>query len=181
MSVMNPLPTNIEIASARLPESYEQAKLALASCASIDECNEWANKAEALASYAKMADDDSLRQLADRIQPRAVRRMGELLKQGNNQHKEGDLPTQKEAADAAGISEHQRKQAVRVANVPAEQFDAAVEGDKPATVTALAEMGRKVRTVLPEDFKRATQLLGDVRFSPASPLKPRNSWMVSAV
>jgi hypothetical protein len=29
----------------------------------------------------------------------------------------------------------------RVANVPAAQFDAAIEGDKPATVTALAEMG----------------------------------------
>jgi hypothetical protein len=28
-----------------------------------------------------MADDDSLRKLADRIQARAVRRMGELLKQ----------------------------------------------------------------------------------------------------
>jgi hypothetical protein len=69
----------IEIASARLPATCEQAKIALV--ASIDECQDWANKAEALASYAKMADDDSLRQLADRIQARAVRRMGELLKQ----------------------------------------------------------------------------------------------------
>lgn len=32
------------------------------------------------ASYAKQADDDSLRRLADRIQARAVRRAGELLK-----------------------------------------------------------------------------------------------------
>ena len=32
---------------------------ALAACNRIDECHEWANKAEALASYAKMADDDS--------------------------------------------------------------------------------------------------------------------------
>ncbi len=54
---------------------------ALASCERIDECKTWANKAEALASYAKMADDDSLRLLADRIQARAVRRMGELLKE----------------------------------------------------------------------------------------------------
>jgi hypothetical protein len=50
---------------------------ALASCERIDECWEWANKAEALASYAKMADDDSLRVLADRIQARAVRRMAD--------------------------------------------------------------------------------------------------------
>jgi len=32
-------------------------------------------------AVARMADDDSLRVLADRIQARAVRRMGELLKQ----------------------------------------------------------------------------------------------------
>jgi hypothetical protein len=164
---MNALPTNIEIASARLPETYEQAKLALASCERIDECWEWANKAEALASYAKMADDDSLRQLADRIQARAVRRMGELLKQfdarGDHMKKEGALLSQEQAADKAHISEHQRKQAVRVANVPAAEFDAAIERDSPATVTALADMGKKVRTVLPEDFKRATHLIGAVK------------------
>ncbi len=39
----------------------------------VDECQDWANKAEALASYAKMADDDALRKLADRIQARAAR------------------------------------------------------------------------------------------------------------
>jgi hypothetical protein len=51
------LPTNIEIGSARFPATYEQAKAALASCQKIDECKDWANKAEALASYAKMAQD----------------------------------------------------------------------------------------------------------------------------
>ena len=50
---------------------------ALTSCERIDECWEWANKAEALASYAKMADDDSLRIMADRIQARAVRRIAD--------------------------------------------------------------------------------------------------------
>jgi hypothetical protein len=39
----------------------------------------WADKAEALASYAKQANDNTLRQLADRIQARAIRREGELL------------------------------------------------------------------------------------------------------
>jgi hypothetical protein len=41
-------------------------------------------------------------------------------------------------ARAAGMSEHQQLQAVRVANVPDDAFKAAVEGDKPPTVTALA-------------------------------------------
>jgi hypothetical protein len=75
---------------------------------------------------------------------RAVRRLGELLKTFNNERARTDLHdgavTQKAAAESAGISERQRVTAVRVANVPAEKFEAAVEGEKPATVTALAEM-----------------------------------------
>jgi hypothetical protein len=38
-------------------------------------------------------------------------------------------------------------QAVRVPNVPAAEFESAIEGDDPATVTALAAMGTKVREV----------------------------------
>lgn len=140
------LPTNVDIAHARLPATYEQAKNALASCERLDECQDWANKAEALASYAKMADDDTLRALADRIQARAVRRMGDLLKEfdGRGDHmKKGDTPlSRSDVAGRAGISIDQAKQAVRVANIPAEQFEAAIDSDNPPTVTALAEMGK---------------------------------------
>jgi hypothetical protein len=67
---------------------------------------------------------------------RAVRLMGEPLKQfdgnGNNQHGAGDRPSQTQAATKAGLSRHQRKQAVRVANVPAAEFEAAIESqDRP--------------------------------------------------
>jgi hypothetical protein len=148
---MDSLPTNIQIASARLPATYEQAKVALSSCQKIDECKTWADKAEALASYAKMADDDSLRKMSDRIQARAINRMGVLLKEFSAQGKRTDQLTeaahgklsQREAAEAAGISEHQQLQAVRVANVPDAEFEAAVESENPTTVTALAEMGKK--------------------------------------
>jgi hypothetical protein len=54
----------------------------------------------------------------------------------------GALISQKQDVDAAGISE-QRTQAVRVANVPASNFEAAIEGEDPATVAALAAMGTK--------------------------------------
>lgn len=166
---MNVMPTNIDVAQARLPATYEQAKIALTSCERIDECWEWANKAEALASYAKMADDDSLRVMADRIQARAVRRMGELLKEfdgrGGDRSKSvgavSSAPTQRQAAEAAGISERQQVTAVRVANVPADTFEAAIESDKPATVTALAAMGTTPRAV--ENFSKATALIGTVK------------------
>lgn len=51
---------------------------------------------------------------ADRIQARAVRRCGELLKQvpaaGGARTDLGRAPTRSDAADEAGLSEHQRKQ-----------------------------------------------------------------------
>jgi hypothetical protein len=143
------------VANAELPASYENARQALATCSSIDECQAWADKAKALASYAKQAQDESLRKLADRIKVRAVSRTGELLKQieparggdRGNQYcqREGDLPlpSRTQAAQDAGMSEHQKKQALQVANVPRDSFEAQVESDNPPTITALAEQGRQ--------------------------------------
>ena len=62
------LPQNIDKANASLPVSYENARNALANCQAVDECKEWADKAAALASYAKQADDDELYMMARRIQ-----------------------------------------------------------------------------------------------------------------
>lgn len=75
---MAALPVNIPINSARLPQSYEAAKVALANCVKLDECKAWTDKAAAMASYARQADDDSIFRYAKRIQARAVRRAGEL-------------------------------------------------------------------------------------------------------
>lgn len=174
---MTTLPENIPIASARLPVAYEAARTALANCASIDECQDWANKADALASYAKQADDNTLRRHAERIQARAVRRCGELLKQfdgrgGDRSKNDATVnfaPTQKQAADDAGLSERQRVTAVRVANVPEPDFEAAVDSEAPPTVSKLADMGRVPRETKPEPapappgFVRATELIGTVK------------------
>ncbi|MER9937453.1 hypothetical protein [Mesorhizobium sp. M0088] len=144
------LPANI--GAARLPQTYESAKTALANCASIDECQTWADKAAALASYAKQADDDELMKMATRIRDRAIRRAGELLKQiepqhGKNQNIGGDATTKvltrKDAAADAGMSRDQMHTALRVANVPQAEFDKQVESANPPTVTALAEQGKK--------------------------------------
>ncbi len=164
------LPSNINVANARLPQTYENAKTALANCERIDECQDWANKAEALASYAKMADDDALRKLADRIQARAVRRCGELLKQQNSQGRRTDKlsegahgKSQGEAARDAGLSEHQELTSVRIASISSDDFNAAVESDDPPTVTALAEQGKKPRKPPPEGFAEASKLIGTIR------------------
>ncbi|MDC7742484.1 hypothetical protein [Rhizobium binxianense] len=89
--------------------------------------------AAALASYARQADDKTLENYAMRIRSRAIKRAGELLKEfdarpGNaakQTNGAGTLICQREAAEAAGMSERQQVTAVRVANVPAEEIRAA--------------------------------------------------------
>jgi hypothetical protein len=94
---------------------------------------------------------DTLRKMADRIQARAVRRCGELLKQfdgrgGDRTKTDGAVssaPSRKEAAQQAGLSERQPVTSVRVANIPADMFESLIESDNPPTVTKLAEIGEQ--------------------------------------
>jgi hypothetical protein len=166
------------VRDAMLPAKYEAAKTALAECSQIDECKSWADKAAALASYAKQAQDDSLEKYALKVRARAIRRAGELLQQIEPQSgmrtdkPRGDtsprLETRKSAAEEAGISNDQRKQALRIANVPAKDFEQMVEAEKPATITELADKGKQskpkplvdMKGRNPEDFKKATWAIG---------------------
>lgn len=156
------------VATATLPAAYERAKEALAQCHAIDECKDWADKAAALASYAKQADDPTLQQFALRIQSRAIRRCGELLQTFNKgvgapmKNRDGDGPiSQHEAGIDAGMSERQIKTAVRVATVPPDEFEAALASDDPPTITRLAELGTKSQpNHVPPKFAEATHVLG---------------------
>jgi len=164
--------------NARLPQMYEHAREALAECNRVDECKDWADKAQALASYARQANDDSLYTTARRIQGRAVRRAGELLKtyqadstKNLKQHRgngAGTSDTQRSAARAAGMSKRQEVTAVRVANVPHADFERAVESESPPTVTKLASKGRAVAEKMAREsarpgFAAATQTVGAIR------------------
>lgn len=187
------------VPGARLPVTYETAQKALAECSRVDECKDWSDKAAALASYARQANDTTLHHLALRIQARAQRRMGELLKQipsgqGANlsaagraaadpicresatrdaaqQRPPAAVPpvTRTEVAREAGLSERQRKTALRIASVPEPDFTAAVESREPPTVTTLARMGTSGKPPAPEpqvqpvDPATASRALGLLR------------------
>lgn len=175
------LPEGFE--NARFPAVYERAKQALAECARIDECKDWANKAEALASYFQQSKNEQMMKDCRRIQARAIERCGELLRQIEsgqgkvNQHtvlRDGtDLkqPTRESVASAAGLSERQRKTALRVVSVPKEQRDALIESDDPPTVTQLAEQGKQSKPkplhdlegIDPYLYARATELQGAIK------------------
>lgn len=159
--------TPATVAKAKLPSAYVEAKAALDKCVRLDECKDWAKKAEALASYARQANDDTLWKMATRIQGRAQRRCGELLKKFDAQGKRTDKPrtapgtkSKTEAATDAGLSKRQKDNAVKTANIPEAEFEAAIESDKPPSATKLAEMGTKSDR---KGFSQATKLLGTVR------------------
>lgn len=75
---------------------------------------------------------------------RAIKRSGELLKEfepahGANQNITATggpkVVTRKDAAEAAGMSERQAKTAVRVANVPAEDFERQQAATEPGQLS----------------------------------------------
>ncbi len=76
--------------------------------------------------------DETLCRLATRIQARAIRRCGELLKlveaQQGARSDLGTVPTRSSAATDAGMSERQRKTALRVASVPDDDFESPIGG-----------------------------------------------------
>jgi hypothetical protein len=143
------------IRSASLPVKYQAAKVALAECNLIDECKDWADKTMALASYAKQANDKELEITAMRIRARAIRRCGELLlevekaqgKRTDLELKRGTSPklSRKDAAERAGMSPDQQKDAIRVARVNGESFEEQIESDDPPTIEALADQGKAER------------------------------------
>lgn len=145
-----------------LPINYSAAKKAIENCVRVDECKDWADKALALKSYGKQANDKTLENKAQRIRDRAIRRGGELLKQvaaakgGDRKSKGARVPIgRKDAAKAAGISPVQAKQMLRVASVPEPQFEQMVDGrERPATVKELAEAGtQKQEKPQPEPYR----------------------------
>lgn len=87
---------------------------------------DWVDKMAALGSYARQAANEDLEKLAYKIHARAIRRCGELMleiekAQGGDRKSTGvEYPlinTRTQAAKDAGMSDHQRKQALRIASI----------------------------------------------------------------
>ncbi|GMR22395.1 MAG: hypothetical protein BMS9Abin37_0743 [Acidobacteriota bacterium] len=104
--------------------SFYHHQLAAGQPDRLDECKAWKDKAEALRSYARQANDDQLYRMALKIQNRARVRMGELIRQVEKQQgKRSDLvgrplPSRKTAAADAGISRDQAVEAKAMSRVP---------------------------------------------------------------
>lgn len=139
------------------PERYAEARAALARCAKIDEVKEWQNRAAALAAYARQARDKHLLVMAVRIKLRAMRRMGELLREypaddGDRPGRPGRwdrrgrrarISTRAAIAQQTGISADEQKDALRIASLAAAAFEEAVEAVHPPSPRRLLEDMRR--------------------------------------
>ncbi|MER8373699.1 hypothetical protein [Mesorhizobium sp. M1406] len=127
---------------------------ALARCVRVDECRHWSAKAQALASYARQMNDESLFRAARRIQDRAMIRSGELLAEIEAENgkrtdlepistKETGSPRQ-QAAKEAGFSPKQAADAIAAARVLADEADALIESDDLPTASRPPRVGTHV-------------------------------------
>lgn len=136
----------------KLPVRYRAAVAALRAVAYVDEAANVADRAAGLATYARQAGDNELLSLAVRIRMRAIRRCGELLREieaargrrTDLKLRDGADPrlTRGQAAADAGLSERRAKTSLRIAAVPEADFEAAVERERPPTLTELAGLTR---------------------------------------
>lgn len=146
------------------PATYLAARNALARCELVDECKEMADKAAAIEVYARQSKDDTLVIMAQRIQARAIRRMGELLKTIPHLHGPGcgeKGPTRTGVARAAGVTRVQQRQAAQIAQIPAKQFERAIESKRPPRPYKLAALGVCKRTMQTEVSLRRSLALAE--------------------
>jgi hypothetical protein len=97
------------------------------------------NRFEAFASYARQVGDKELRKMADRIQARAIKRCGDLLREielqtkyNLPQYQGGGAPTlvsRTQAAKDARLSKNQAVTPIRVSRIPEEEFNEAIESE----------------------------------------------------
>lgn len=127
------------------PIQYEQACHAIVACIHIDEAQAWANKADALAAWAKMYGDDRVSTEARRLKLHAYRRMAQLAEEllpgwaesrGISSPRVSSLVVLKDQGLTHGIASTVQ----RIGRVSESKFAKAVESEKPPTPGTLVHI-----------------------------------------
>lgn len=118
---------------AKVAPNYEAMRTAIATCSRVDEIADLADKAVAAQAYFRQSQDVENEMEASRIRVRAERRLGEILKamaERGERATRGDAETamSRGATSLAelGIPRDRASRAMQLADVPQEQFDAAL-------------------------------------------------------
>jgi hypothetical protein len=143
-------------AAQSLPLSYIAACKAVAECTRVDECKGWADKAAAVAAYARMVRNIQLEADAKRIRLRATRRIGEII--GANGYKTALAVITKRAQDGsilesnrkqidpavAQLPQRVRSQARVLARIPSSEFDEIISREDPPAPYFIARRTFKI-------------------------------------
>jgi hypothetical protein len=122
-------------ALARVAPNYEAMRTAIAACEKVDEIANLADQAVAAQAYYRQSQDVDNEMQASRIRVRAERRLGEILRamaeRGERATRQTARSTSAGKVDAPtleqlGIPQGRAARAMQLADVPNEQFEAAL-------------------------------------------------------
>ena len=157
---------------------YEAARVALHAANSVDEVKDIRDKAQAMAAYARQANDTELVEWATEIKVRAERRAGEMLAAMNLQPGPKKDNT---TLVSIGVSANQSSRWQKLAAVPEDQFEQAVAAAKEVagevTTAAMLRLSHNHRAqgtgenewyTPPEWIELARNVMGAFDLDPAS-------------
>lgn len=137
-----------------LPVEYDHALAALTACTKIDEAQYWDSKADALAAWARIYQNDQVSVLAKRLKLHAYRRMGELAEELAPKHP--NRPGPRTVLLNEGLSMSQASAARCLARMPPPKFERALK--EPASPVTVAQR-QSNRRPLWKRFGRASSML----------------------
>lgn len=152
---------------------YDAARYALQVAVSVDEVKDIRDKAQAMAAYAKQANDTQLIEWATELKVRAERKAGQLLAEmpkatgtllSGNSPRSHDATTANTLEDM-GINKSQSSRWQKLASVPDEQFEQAVSAAKEiageVTTSAMLKVAqaRNEQPSTPKDTSNKYEIL----------------------
>jgi len=120
-----------------VPVRYQDACKAIAACITIEDTRQWANKADALAAWAKMYRDDTVSAEARRLKLHAYRRMAALADELCPNWRKGQRGGPQKVLREHGMTGSQAQTVHAVGEVPRRKFDQALKQPKPPSPATL--------------------------------------------
>lgn len=135
------VPDVSHLSRPQMPIVYDEACKAIAACSAIDEAKYWSDKADALAAWARIYNEDKVTIEAKRLKIHAYRRMAEIADhimptwRAERGFRYATVPI---ILNDYGIGRSQARVIAKIGEMPAAKVQRAIERRKPPTPSTLA-------------------------------------------